>query len=286
MRVLILGGDGMLGHQLLKCFAPLHETRVTLRLPVGAYSGYRLFDATNAYCGIDLRTVEPLIPVLADFHPELVINAVGIVKQRPLAADTALNLEINALLPHRLMALCKATRARLVQVSTDCVFSGRKGGYRESDLPDAEDLYGRAKLLGEVEAPDCVTLRTSMIGPELVRKAGLVEWFLAQQGHVQGYRNAIFSGFITAELARVIEKIATDFPGARGLYHLSSRPISKFALLTLLKKRLDLPLEIIPNDDYRCDRSLDAAKFQSQFGYRAPDWATMIDELAAQLQGR
>jgi len=285
MRILILGGDGMLGHQLLKHFAPRHDVRATLRLPLHQYSNFAGFDATNAYGGIELRSIDPLIAVLGDLRPEVVINAAGIVKQRPTAEEAIPSLEINALLPHRLAVLCKAIGARLVHISTDCVFSGRKGAYRESDLADADDLYGRTKYLGEVHEPNCVTLRTSMIGPELSRKTGLLEWFLGQHGTIRGYRNAIFSGFTTIELARIIEILLTRFPSASGLYHVSSAPISKLDLLTLLKQRMGLAVEITPYDNFRCDRSLTSSRFQSEFGYRPPEWPDMVNELATQLLG-
>jgi dTDP-4-dehydrorhamnose reductase len=284
MRVLILGGDGMLGHQLLKQFAVRNETRVTLRQPMSAYARFGLFSAENAFDRIELSSTAPLEPVLAVFKPHAVINAIGIVKQRPTANETIPSLEINALLPHRLAILCREIGARLVHISTDCVFSGRKGGYREEDSSDAEDLYGRTKYLGELHEPHCLTLRTSMVGTELSRKTGLVEWFLAQRGTIRGYRNAIFSGFTTLELARVIEMLLTRFPTVSGLYHVSSAPISKFDLLSLLKLRLRLAVEIAPYDDFWCDRSLDSHRFQSEFGYRAPEWPEMVDELAKQLQ--
>jgi dTDP-4-dehydrorhamnose reductase len=207
------------------------------------------------------------------------------VKQRSSAAEAIPSLEINALLPHRLAIVCREIGARLVHISTDCVFSGRKGKYRESDPSDAEDLYGRTKYLGEVHEPNCITLRTSMVGLELSRKKSLLEWFLAQRGTIRGYRNAIFSGFTTIELARIVEMLLTRFPQASGLYHLSSTPISKFDLLTLVKERLALPVEIVPYEDFRCDRSLDSSRFQSEFGYRAPEWPAMVDELATHLQG-
>jgi dTDP-4-dehydrorhamnose reductase len=285
MRILILGGDGMLGHQLLKHFALLHDTRVTLRLPLKEYARYGLFDVTNAYAGVDLRSADPLVGLLNDFRPEAVINAAGIVKHRPAADEVIPSLEINALLPHRLAVLCRATGARLVHISTDCVFSGRKGAYCESDPSDADDLYGRTKYLGEVHEPHCVTLRTSMIGPELSRRTGLLEWFLAQHGSIRGYRNAIFSGFTTIELARIIEMLLTRFPEASGLYHVSSAPISKLDLLTLLKKCMSLAVDITPYNDFRCDRSLISSRFQSEFGYRPPEWPAMVDELVTQLLG-
>jgi dTDP-4-dehydrorhamnose reductase len=285
MRSLILGGDGMLGHRLLVDLAARHDVRVTLRRPLESYAAYGLFRAGNAYGSIDLRSPDALRPVLAEFAPEAVINAAGIMKRRPDAEDPIPNLEINALLPHRLARLCAPIGARLVHVSTDCVFSGRKGNYTESDPPDEGDLHGRTKALGEVRAPNCVTLRTSFIGPELARKRSLLEWFLSQTGSIRGFRRAIFSGFTTTEMVRIVELLLARFPEAGGLYHVSSEPISKFDLLGLVKRRLGLAVEIVPDDDFVCDRSLDSSRFRTEFGYRPPEWPAMIEELARRITG-
>ena len=186
MRILILGGDGMLGHQLLKYLRLRHNVKVTLRQSLTAYGQYGLFDIENSFSGIDVRSLERLIEVMADFRPEAVINAVGIVKQRPDAKEIIPSLEINALLPHRLAVLCKGIGARLIHLSTDCIFSGGKGSYLESDPSDAEDLYGKTKYLGEVHEANNLTLRTSIIGRELSRHTSLLDWFLAQTDTVKG----------------------------------------------------------------------------------------------------
>ena len=141
-------------------------------------------------------------------------------------------------------------------------------------------MYGRSKFLGEVHEPHCLTLRTALIGRELIYKTGLLEWFLAQSGTVRGFTHAIYSGFTTLELARIIEKIITAYPRASGLYHVSSEPISKYDLLMLIKRKLRLEIEIIPDEEYKCDRGLDSTKFRSEFKYNPPSWEVMIDELA------
>jgi len=282
VRILILGGDGMLGHQLLKSLAPRHETRVTLRRDLDDYAKYGLFDVTNSYAGIDVRSIERLAEVIADFCPEVVINAVGIVKQRPTAKESIPSLEINALLPHRLAVLCRAASARLIHLSTDCVFSGKAGNYREDAPSDAEDLYGRTKFLGEVHDSCCLTLRTSIIGYELSRKKSLIEWFLAQQGRVRGFTKAVYSGFTTLEMSRIIERLLIEHPQASGLYQVSSDPISKFYLLTIFRDRLGKDIEIVPDDSFVCDRSLDSSRFRREFEYAPPAWETMLAELAGE----
>ena len=279
MRILILGGDGMLGHQLLRQWQERHEVRVTLRRDADAYAGFGLFQPGNSYYGVDVVRTEELIGVLADFHPQAVVSAVGIVKQRSAATESIPSIDINALFPHRLAMLCQVAGARFIHMSTDCIFSGRKGNYQENDLSDAEDLYGKSKYLGEVHAAHCMTLRTSIIGTELTRKKSLVEWFLAQNGSVKGYRKAIFSGFTTIEMARIIEKLLVQHPHASGLYHVSSAPISKLELLTKIKGKLELPVQIVPDESLSIDRSLDSSRFRKEFDYMPPTWDSMLDEL-------
>lgn len=285
MRVLILGGDGMLGHRLLRQFASTHEVRVTVRQPLEAYRGYRIFDHANTFDRVDARDPAALPRVLGEFKPDAVINAVGVIKQRQDAKDGVLSIEVNSLFPHLLARMCEARGARLVHLSTDCVFSGAKGHYAETDRPDPVDVYGFSKLLGEVTRPGALTLRTSMIGTELARKTGLLEWFLAQRGKmIKGYRRAIFSGFTTAELARIIERLLTAPHAASGMYHVSAAPISKFDLLSRLNDGLNLDIQIEPDDKVVCDRSLDSTRFRRTFDYTPPSWDKMLDELASEIR--
>ncbi len=287
MRILILGGDGMLGHQLYCHFKDRYDVRVTLRLGRETYEAHRLFDEGTAYYGIDVRQMHRILQVATDFRPEAVVNAVGIVKQRSEGKEVIPSLEINSLVPHRLALVCRAVGARLVHLSTDCVFSGRKGNYRETDQADAEDLYGRTKFLGEVSETHCITLRTSMIGPELSRKTGLLEWFLANREQtVKGYTRAIFSGFPTFELVRIVERVLVDVPTVHGVYHVAARPISKYNLLTLIRDRLCLPITIERDSVFECDRNLDASRFQRDTGYSPPTWEAMIDDMVYHMTER
>jgi dTDP-4-dehydrorhamnose reductase len=284
MRILILGGDGMMGHQLFQHLSDRHEVRVTLRQGLSAYAAFGLFDEENSYTEIDVRSITHVREVLVDFQPEIVVNAVGIVKQRRTAKESIPSLEINALFPHRLALLCNEINTRMLHLSTDCIFSGKKGNYLESDPSDAEDLYGRTKYLGEVQDSRCLTLRTSIIGKELSRKLGLLEWFLAQSGVVHGYKRAIFSGFTTPEMSRIVEKILVEYPETGGIYHVSSDPISKFDLLMLIKEKLGLSTEIRPDQKIQYDRSLDSTRFRREFNYTPPTWEEMIKELSERLK--
>jgi len=272
----------MLGHRLFADLRHRHDVRVTLRQPLEAYRDLGLFDFSTAIAGIDARVTDRLAEVFAAVRPDAVVNCVGIVKQRPSANDAIASLEINALLPHRLAVLCRMAGARLVHISTDCIFSGRKGAYLETDPSDAEDIYGRTKYLGEVAGDHCLTLRTSIVGYELTRKTGLLEWFLAQHGSVPGFSQAIFSGVTTNELSRVVERMLVDHPNASGVFHVSSSPIDKYSLLMLFQKYLSPDVEVVSDARLVIDRSLDSTRFRNEFGYQPPTWEAMVKELANQ----
>jgi dTDP-4-dehydrorhamnose reductase len=281
MRVLILGVTGMFGSAAHTVFAgdPAHETWGTLR-SAGARRFFAEGHRTRLIDGVDVTDQDSLAAVMQRVRPDVVINAVGVIKQLAIANNPLIVLPINAMLPHRLAALCSLAGARLIQISTDCVFSGHAGNYVESDLSDAEDLYGKSKYIGEVhEQPHVITLRTSGIGHELNSANGLLEWFLSQQGRVRGYAKAIYSGLPWVELARVIKEFVLPHPEMSGLYHVSAKPISKLDLLTLIAGVYRKEITIDPDDAVRIDRSLDSARFTKASGYVAAEWPELITEM-------
>jgi dTDP-4-dehydrorhamnose reductase len=277
----------MLGHQLLKSWQSSHEVCVTLRGEADQYHQYGLFNDDNSYYGVDVRDFAQIVSVAEAFKPEAIVNAVGIVKQRSESHDAIISLEVNSLLPHRLSQLCSELGARLIHISTDCVFSGSKGMYTEDDLEDARDLYGRSKLLGEVHDTQAVTLRTSIIGLELSRKKSLIEWFLAQKGELKGFTRAIYSGFTTQEVARIIERVLVVDTCLSGLWHVGSAPINKYELLDLLSGYMGREdVKLLPDSGFFCERSLDASRFNKKTGYTPPPWNEMLEELAEQIRER
>lgn len=286
MRILVVGGGGMFGHQLCQIWRDRHEVWATVR--GSASGGAGNLASTRVLAGVDVRRLESVTDAIARVRPDAIVNAVGIVKQRPAAKEFVPSIEVNALFPHHLARITAEAGARMVHLSTDCVFSGRKGSYVESDPPDPVDLYGRTKLLGEVsEAPNCLTLRTSIIGLELSTREGLVEWFLAQRGTVRGFRRAIYSGLTTAEMARAIDHILLHDRDLSGVWHLASEPIDKHALLSGLLARLrPREVEIVPDDAFVCDRSLDGSALRARSAYRVSSWDVMLDELAASIRRR
>lgn len=284
MRVLILGGEGMLGHKTFQVLSRRFETYVTFRRFNLRGSKYPVYDGIGSNTivdGVDAVHFDSVIRAFAHVKPDVVINCIGIVKQVEAAQDPIISVAVNALFPHRLADLCAVGDARLLHISTDCVFSGNKGNYSEDDLPDANDLYGRSKLLGEVDREGCLTIRTSIIGRDFVKQSALLEWFLSNRGRrVSGYVHAIFSGFPTQSLAQIMGDLVEDFPNLSGLYHVSSAAISKYDLLVRIRDVMGLEIEIEPSEDFWCDRSLDSSRFLADTDYRVPSWEQMILELA------
>jgi len=277
MKVLVLGASGMLGNAVMRVLGEVADWRVTGTLR--SESAKRHFTgpiAGNLISGIDVEQQDSLLEAFAQVKPDIVINCIGVVKQLAEANDPLRVLPINAILPHRLARICELASARLIHISTDCVYSGDKGRYRESDTPDARDLYGRSKLLGEVAAPHTLTFRTSIIGHELQSTHGLVEWFLAQQGRCNGYAKVIYSGFPAVVLAGIMRDVVIPRPDLSGIFHLASRPITKYELLRLIAKVYDKKIEIVPDERYVIDRSLDATRFERATGYAPPEWEEMI----------
>lgn len=278
----------MLGHRLLDSLQDDHDVQVTLRQPLAHYRQWPLFSSRNALASVDARDWPRLAEVIRAARPQAVVNCIGVIKQRKEAvSQAALTVEINALLPHRLRDLCADLGARLIHFSTDCVFSGRTGHYLETDEPDALDLYGRSKLLGEVEDAPGLTIRSSIIGLELSRKASLIEWFLAQRGTIRGFRRAIYTGVTTAEMARFVDRVLTRHPDLHGVWHLASAPISKYDLLVAFSRTLGrTDVDIQPDDDFTCDRSLDGSRLTERTGYAPPSWDVMLTELAGEVVRR
>jgi dTDP-4-dehydrorhamnose reductase len=280
MNVLILGASGMLGHKVWQVFAKRFDTYVTVRQGFEHYARFELFEPAHTIDYVCVQDFDSIMRAIAMVRPHVVVNCIGIVKQAAAAQDPLISISVNALLPHRLVHLCQAASIRLIHISTDCVFSGQRGNYVENDMPDAEDLYGRTKLLGEIDYDGSLTLRTSMIGRELEIIHGLIEWFLGQEGKtIKGYKRAIFSGVTTQAMAEIIAKIVIEHQDLQGIWHVASEPISKFDLLSLVKKAYGMNIQIEPDNEVVCDRSLNADRFKRATGYIPPSWSDMIEQM-------
>lgn len=282
MKVLILGVTGMLGSAMYKLFHQNGTYNVwgTLR-DARSLSFFTPDSHKNLISNIDVLNEDELLNLFATIKPDCVVNCVGIIKQLSRAKDPLVILPINSLFPHRLAKICSLLGARLIHISTDCVFSGKKiGKYTESDPSDAEDLYGKSKFIGEIShLSDVVTLRTSIIGHELSSKYALVDWFLAQKNKIQGYVNAIYTGVPTVELARIIHDFVIPHPNLSGLYHVASQAISKFELLNLIGQIYCKPIMIEPEETIKINRALCAKRFENETGYNTPSWPLLIQEM-------
>ena len=278
MKVLVLGANGMLGHAMMQVLSESldYEVHGTIR----AVSHLQNFSAQHQAClhvGVDVRDADSLKAILGKIQPDIVINCVGLIKQLKEASDAISAIEINALLPHRVARMCDQIGARMVHFSTDCVFSGSHGMYRESDFSDANDLYGRTKFLGELDSANTVTLRTSIIGHEFGSAHGLVEWFLSQEKSCKGFTRAIFSGLPTVELARVVRDEVIPRSKLSGVLHVAAAPISKYDLLCLIAKVYDKKIKIIPDGALEINRSLNGERFKKMTGYVAPSWTSLVN---------
>jgi dTDP-4-dehydrorhamnose reductase len=284
MRVLVFGANGMLGHKVLQEFSNRFDTWGTIRASIEPWQHLPFFQREKFVEDVEASSRESIINALDRVQPEVVVNCIGIVKKLKESESPVSAITVNALLPHWLAELCQERGIRLIHISTDCVFSGKAGNYSEDALPDPYDLYGRTKLLGEVAEKNCLTLRTSIIGRELKRTVGLLEWFLSQNGKaVQGYRYAIFSGLTTSELAIVLADIVANHPELHGLYHLSSEPINKYDLLCMIKEALNLKITINEYTGFFVDRSLNSERIRRILKYQPPTWEEMIRRLVTEV---
>lgn len=278
-RILIVGANGMLGGSLFRYLSNVSEFEV-----LGTVRGRDAEAAlirqgfTNLVSGVDVNNFKTISEVIADFRPHYVLNCIGIIKQLDASKVPIPSIKINSLLPHQLAEFCDTVQSKLVHFSTDCVFSGQGSLYKETDIPDATDLYGRSKLLGEVRYGVHLTLRTSIIGHELGKSLSLVDWFLSQTCAVNGYRKAIFSGLPTVYIAEFLKDyvIGKDLAG---LYHLSVEPIDKYTLLNVIKDTYAVGVDINPFDDFVIDRSLNADSLKRDTGFVSPSWSQLIKKM-------
>jgi len=280
--ILVVGASGMLGHEAIRVLAPDYEVwgvcRNPEQLPDLGVPRERILG------GLDATDPDSAYALIETVNPDVVINAVGIVKQRPDAKAAIPSIEVNSLWPHVLADACERCDARMVHVSTDCVFSGSRGGYTEADVPDAFDMYGRSKLLGEVTDRDnTVTLRTSIIGWQLGDPTGLVGWFAAHRNEpLRGFTRAVFSGLTTRALTEVMRDVVIPDATLSGLWQVSVDPIDKYTLLTKLAADLGWELDITPVDEPAIDRSLDSTRFRERTGWTPPSWDEMLEALATE----
>ena len=282
MRILIFGAGGMLGHKLIQVLSSNNEVYGTFRTGVVKHPSLDVVSEDRFITGIAAEDEASVRRAIGKLRPDVVVNAIGIIKQLPDSKNVITTLTINSIFPHRLAELASEFGFRLITISTDCVFKGDRGNYSENDVSDAVDIYGKSKNLGEVVSDNCLTVRTSIIGHELGTAHSLVDWFLSNSGgKVKGYANAIYSGFPTVVFASIIDNLVHAHPALSGLYHVSSDAISKYDLLRLINDAYDAGITIDRDDDFRIDRSLDSTRFRNETGFVPQDWKSMVDAMAS-----
>ena len=282
MKLLVIGASGMIGSTVLRVLSETQEYEAygTVRNDQ-AKSFFSAKIVGKLISGINAEDHDSLVRLLEETSPDVIINCAGLTKHKAGAENPLLSLPINSLMPHRLAGLCGLVGARMIHVSSDCVFAGDKGNYTEEDFTDARDVYGQSKALGEVHYPHTVTLRTSTIGHEFQSQYGLLEWFLAQEKECGGFTRAIFSGLPTMIFAQVLRDIVIPDLNLSGLFHIAAKPIAKFDLLQILAQVYGKSINIVPNDKLIIDRSLDASRFHEATGYIAPEWPELIKKMHA-----
>ena len=280
-KILILGVTGMLGHTLYKEMVKEDKYDIygTTRNSSGLDNYFTSTERMSIRSGVDADNFDTIIRAIASVQPNIIINCIGIIKQLPIAKDPLTAITVNAQLPHRISLVARSANARLIHISTDCVFNGKKGNYNENDPSNAEDLYGKTKFLGEIDYPHCITIRTSIIGHELKTEFSLIDWFMSQKDEINGFTKAIYSGFPTYEMVNILANYVIPNENLSGLYQVSSAPISKYDLLEIMKDVYKKDIIINKYDDFILDRSLDSSKFQAATGYKAPDWKSMLSDM-------
>lgn len=280
MKVLILGVSGMLGHKMYQSLGKEHECFGTVRNFDSHLMSTNIFDKSKVVSGVDIFNYKKIYGLIQKLKPEVIINCIGVIKQKDAAKNYKELVYINSYLPHLLAEYCEKFNSKLVHISTDCVFNGEKGDYKESDFSDAKDLYGRSKFLGEINYGNSLTIRTSIIGHELFTNYSLVDWFLSQNGKkVNGFYYAIYTGLPTITFAEIVGKILNEYFDLNGLIQVSSKKINKYHLLNIIKERYSLNIKVDKDVEFKCNRSLDSSKFRTLTNIEIPNWEELITKM-------
>lgn len=285
MKVLIFGGNGMLGHKLVQAWQNKFDVYTTIRKSFAELKYLQIFERNKTFDNVEVENFASIEKIIDEVQPNVIVNAIGIIKQLPTSKNIVKTLEVNSIFPHKLAEICQAKNIRFITISTDCVFNGNKGNYTEEDISNAEDVYGKSKNLGEVIGENCLTIRTSIIGREIGTSHSLVDWFLSNDGKtVKGFTKAIYSGFPTIVLADILANLIENYPNLSGLYQISSNPIDKFSLLQIIREAYNANILIEKDTNFEIDRSLNCDKFKNATNFSPKSWEEMIRLMAEDSQ--
>lgn len=280
MKILVLGASGLIGSTTLRVLSERKDWKVYGSIRSETIKSLLPTISANRFVSnLDVHDFPSVIRALDDIKPDVVINCIGATKHKKEGNNPIDAIDLNALLPHKLAQICELVNSRFIHISTDCVFSGNSGLYKESSATDAEDVYGKSKALGEVTYGNALTLRTSTIGHELQTKYGLLDWFLSQENTCKGFSKAVFSGLPTVIFAQIIRDIVLPHSELQGLYHVAASQINKYELLQIIAKVYNKKIKIELDDSFIINRSLDASKFHHATGYNPPSWQSLIEAM-------
>ena len=278
MKILILGGDGMIGHKMTQVLSSQnHEIVISVRekrdLTLKSVSS-----KPKVFFNDFLK--DNILDFLVKVNPDVIINAIGVTIRRGSTKNISETIYLNSLFPHQLSNWALAFKKRLIHFSTDCVFSGSEGSYLEDTTPNALDYYGKTKGLGEINSKSSLTIRSSMIGPELFNKTELFEWIINnKEKEINGFSRVMYSGVTTVYMARLLADLIDNHKNLNGIYNVASKPISKFELLHLINDNFDLGLIINDDKTVISNKTLNASKIEKEIGLQPPSWDELIFEL-------
>jgi dTDP-4-dehydrorhamnose reductase len=271
-KIIILGATGLIGHQVY------YWLKANKNFLVFSFAHQRKI--SNDTVLLDARDEHLLEKSIVEINPDVIVNCMGVLISEA-NRDPENAIFLNAYVPQRLKNVANALDAKLVHISTDCVFSGKKGSYTEYDIRDADDIYGRVKALGEVVKPPHVTLRTSVVGPEIKDGEELFHWFMSQEGNIKGFTKSFWSGVTTLELAKVVGWVIEN--NIQGLHHITNGvPINKYDLLMLFKKYTHKEVVIESVDGKVTNKSL--LDTHKEIDYVVPNYEYMISEMVAGIR--
>ena len=274
MKILILGADGMIGHKMAQSLS-----HFDLYLNSRSHSNYlQEYFPNSTLSNFDFLN-QKIEDLLEKTSPDYIINAVGITIRRG-ASDNYETIFLNSQLPKKIDFWCKENKKKQIHFSTDCVFSGDKGNYNDLDLPDTKDNYGKSKGEGEINSKSTLTIRSSMIGREIYNKTELLEWVISNKNKkIKGFDNVIYSGVTTFWMSKTVNEIIKNYPDLYGIYNISSPPISKYNLITIINTYFNLNIEIERDSSYYSNKSLNSDRFFSETNFKKPNWDEMLSNL-------
>jgi len=278
MKILILGGDGMIGHKMVQVLSNFnYEIIVSIR-EQRELTKHCFSSKAKVFFNDFLK--ENVLTFLDRVNPDVIINAIGITIRRGVNDNASNCIYINSYFPHQLANWVGIHNKRLIHFSTDCVFSGSEGSYSENSTPNALDYYGKTKGLGEVFSKNALTIRSSMIGPELFNKTELFEWVINnKEKEINGFSRVMYSGVTTIYMASFLADLIENHKNLNGIYNIASKPISKFELLHLINENFNLGLFINKDQSIISNKTLDPSKIDNELGIKSPSWNELIIEL-------